>query len=244
MLTIENLREFTDKYQTTDRNVVREYVQHLFLSNLYANKDAVRLAFKGGTALRLIYQSPRFSEDLDFTGYLYHHQRDIDELLLTALAEVKKSGLTADLKEAKLTSGGYFGAVYYRVYGFSGNINVEISLRKPKQGRRAIEVTTISGDYTIPYSVVQLSTSELVGEKIKALLRRAKPRDFYDLYYILRSNLSIDKRNLELGLVLEKLASIDIDFKKELKVLLPRNHHIVLTDFKNILTREIKRQGF
>lgn len=35
----------------------------------YQEKEAEAILFKGGTALRLIYQSPRFSEDLDFSGF-------------------------------------------------------------------------------------------------------------------------------------------------------------------------------
>ena len=68
MIELKTLKQFSNRNQTTLDNVVREYFQHLFLSFLYQEKKSECLLFKGGTALRLIWQSPRFSEDLDFTG--------------------------------------------------------------------------------------------------------------------------------------------------------------------------------
>lgn len=68
MLSKENLEKFTKQKQTSVQNVVREYCQHLFLSFLYQNPGSEKLLFKGGTALRIVLKSPRFSEDLNFTG--------------------------------------------------------------------------------------------------------------------------------------------------------------------------------
>lgn len=60
------VRQVAVKWQTTDLNVWREYLQHQFLANFYRNEAAAAIHFKGGTALRIIHRSPRFSEDLDF----------------------------------------------------------------------------------------------------------------------------------------------------------------------------------
>lgn len=42
----------------------RDYIQYPVLSILYTNGQS--FVFKGGTALRVVYHSPRYSEDLDF----------------------------------------------------------------------------------------------------------------------------------------------------------------------------------
>ncbi len=47
-------------------NWMREYLQARILSELQANGEMIPLAFHGGTALRFLYQLPRYSEDLDF----------------------------------------------------------------------------------------------------------------------------------------------------------------------------------
>ncbi len=68
MLNKETLQKLAIQYQTSlFPNIVREYFQHLFLSELYKFPDGEKMLFKGGTALRVIYGSPRFSEDLDFS---------------------------------------------------------------------------------------------------------------------------------------------------------------------------------
>ena len=65
MISNDTIRQFALKYQTTELNVRREYFQHLFLSYFYKQEGSERVFFNGGTALRLIYHSARFSEDLE-----------------------------------------------------------------------------------------------------------------------------------------------------------------------------------
>jgi len=48
------------------RNYLKEYIQYLVLSLLYNQKKMKNLVFKGGSCLRICYELPRLSEDLDF----------------------------------------------------------------------------------------------------------------------------------------------------------------------------------
>ncbi len=50
------------------RGVLREYLQVLILKELYKLPDGKKLYFTGGTYLRLVHQTKRFSEDLDFNA--------------------------------------------------------------------------------------------------------------------------------------------------------------------------------
>lgn len=50
-----------------------------------------------------------------------------------------------------------------------------------------------------------LSRERLIDEKIQALLDRHKPRDFYDLYFILRSSLIAAEKKAILPKTLEAL---------------------------------------
>ncbi len=240
MLTLESLKEFSKKYQTLEKNVAREYVQHLFLCALYKLKGCEKLLFKGGTALRLIFQSPRFSEDLDFTGIGILRSQEIDDLFLATLEELEKIGLIITYQEAKPTSGGYLGIIRYKLFDIPENMEFEVSLRKTS-GLRG-EVTSVVTDLAPAYTLIHFPTKELVAEKIKALMARKKPRDYYDLYFISRHpELSrvLDKK--QLSLVLNILRKEKLNFKKELSHLLPVSHHMVLKDFKKILTKEIQK---
>lgn len=68
MISSDFVKRLATQTQTTELNILREYLQHLFLSYFYKRKDSEKVLFKGGTALKFIYGSPRFSEDLDFSA--------------------------------------------------------------------------------------------------------------------------------------------------------------------------------
>lgn len=240
MLTLESLKEFVKKYQTLEKNVVREYIQYLFLSSLYKRPQSEKLLFKGGTALRFVFQSPRFSEDLDFTGKGIRHSRFIDKLFIETLSEIEKQGIKTDLQEAKTTSGGYLGVVHYELHGFKEDMKFEVSLRK---GRKFVEEeTTIISDYTPPYNLVHLSGKGIVESKLEALLERRKSRDYYDLYFFLRHpQLHKFVKKDKLQVVLKSLGKERINFKPELSAFLPVSHHRIIKDFKLNLSKEIKK---
>ncbi|MBE0433513.1 nucleotidyl transferase AbiEii/AbiGii toxin family protein [candidate division WOR-3 bacterium] len=124
MISRKLIEELAGKYQTIEINIAREYCQHLFLSNLYQMKKSERILFKGGTALRVMYQSPRFSEDLDFScsGVKI---KDIEDLLLRNVIEIEKSEIGVEILESKSTSGGYLGKLYFRFFDFEETIRIE-----------------------------------------------------------------------------------------------------------------------
>ena len=58
----ENLRAFKE-------SILKEYLQYKILNSIFNSEHANKLAFLGGTALRIVYGSTRFSEDLDFDNF-------------------------------------------------------------------------------------------------------------------------------------------------------------------------------
>ena len=48
-------------------NYLREFLQIMVLKNIYEQKAFNNIAFLGGTALRILFDINRFSEDLDFS---------------------------------------------------------------------------------------------------------------------------------------------------------------------------------
>lgn len=240
MLTTENLQEFINKFQTSKNNIIREYIEHLFLSNLYKLKGAEKLLFKGGTALRIIFGSPRFSEDLDFTGQNIFHRNEIDELFINTLSEIERVGINIIYKEAKKTSGGYLGLIHYELFDLEEDMKFEVSLRKGKNIEG--ELINIISDFSTAYVLIHLPAKEIVSGKMAALIDRQKPRDYYDLYFMLRHqelNKNVDKNKL--NIILEKLSKERINFKRELSPLLPASQHLILKNFRENLEKEIKK---
>ncbi len=237
MLSTENLEEFINRYQTSRENVAREYFQHLFLSYLYQLPGSERLLFKGGTALRIVFRSPRFSEDLDFTGANIT-QYEVENLFTDALASIEKSAIPVELEEGKNTTGGYLGIIKFSGYGMKTDIQIEVSLRNGKglKGERQV----IESDYLPPYSLVHLLKEEIVTGKMQALLNRHKPRDFYDYFYLLSGNYPLAKEKENLGKVLKLLKETKINFRGELREFLPASHAMHLRNFRKILEDKIK----
>ena len=190
MLNTENLAKFIKQAQTSAENVAREYCQHLFLSYLYQQPRSERLLFKGGTALRIVFSSPRYSEDLDFTGSNIA-QREVENIFANTLADVENTGIQVELEEGKATTGGYLGRAYFSVYGKKVPVEIQVSLRN---GRNPRGVTAfVENDYIPAYSLIHLSKDEIVKGKIRALIDRRKPRDFVDYFFLLSGNYPLTK---------------------------------------------------
>ena len=74
------------------RNVAREYLQARILGLLQRAGAMIPLAFHGGTALRFLYGSSRYSEDLDFALEHAADQYDFRAYLLAIQREFEAEG--------------------------------------------------------------------------------------------------------------------------------------------------------
>jgi len=237
MIDSSLIKIIAKKQQTTEVNARREYAQHLFLNYFYQQPLTNKIFFKGGTALRLVYGSPRFSEDLDFSSNVANIGK-IEQAALEVLGEIEREGIKTEIVESKSTPGGYLGIFSFQLLETTVALRLEISSRdKQVKG----EVVTVMGEFIPSYTIMILRLEQLIGQKIRALKQRQKPRDWYDLYFILRANLLPVPQRAVLNQLLLQLKTIKINFARELKLFLPQSHWLVIKDFKGSLTREITR---
>ncbi len=174
-------------------NLAREYLQARILMALQETGAMIPLAFQGGTALRFLYDLPRFSEDLDF-----------------ALERPDRGGFdlsaASDRVAARLTREGY--SVHLKVktdqvvermlIGFPGlpheigvlphrsqvlNIRVEVDTRPPPGATLA---TTVVRRHVL-LNLQHHDRASLLAGKLHAILQRpwAKGRDLFDLFWYL-----------------------------------------------------------
>ncbi|MCP6726634.1 MAG: nucleotidyl transferase AbiEii/AbiGii toxin family protein [Patescibacteria group bacterium] len=246
MITRQFITDFSTKYQTTEGNIAREYCQHLFLSYFYKKEKSEKILFKGGTALRIIFKSPRFSEDLDFSVVNGREINiaEINQLIDNTLADIKNEGIDCEkiLNPGTQgeTTGGYFAIIRMKMLEFNSEIRLQISFRSPDQ--TISNTHLIQNDFITPYVITYLKESLLVSEKIQALLDRKKPRDFFDLYFILRHKELVKFippiPNLKNQLF--EIINQEKEIEKELKLFLPVSYQTLLKDFKERLQREIE----
>lgn len=248
MISQESIKQLATRYRTNELNVMREYFQHVFLAELYKLPGAGKILFKGGTALRIIYGSPRFSEDLDFSlfgVYAHEQKRYVEDLFTEVLATVERGGIRVVIHgKSDATHGGYWGAANFRLYDYQPvEVAINISSRNGREVRG--EVETIANDFIPTYNLLHLPKEELVDEKVfGALLERHKERDFYDLYFMLRkSMLSSEQKHRLAGVKEQILASAkEKDFRSELGVFLPADLQPIISDFQRALRDELNRQ--
>lgn len=237
MISDDALTIIQNKYQTSALNVRREYIQHLFLSYFYQQPQTNKIFFKGGTALRLIYKSPRFSEDLDFGSTLYS-VTDIEKAVVDTLLEIQKEGIETDIIDATKTTGGYLATIAFIIGSTIINLRIEISFReKHLQG----QIELVQNDFIPAYSTNALSEKQLIDGKLHALLDRRKPRDFYDLYFLLQKDMISPKQKGVLREVLEIVKKTDINFKNELESFLPASYRTIMNNFKSLLLRTVQK---
>ena len=237
MVKKEELESLVTKSQTTKINVYREYCQHLFLSFLYQQKDAEKMLFKGGTALKIAYKSPRYSENLDFSLFDIP-LRAIENLLLTVIDKLEKVNLSYDILESKETTGGYLAKLAINLY--EENINILIQGSRRKKNSKGADIQLIHNDFIPPYTVLLLSKRQLVEEKIQAAATRSRPRDFFDVYYLLRSGnvpVSFISKLQKLPQIIEKKK---VDFA-QLSEFLPSSMFSLVKNFENVFTSEIDK---
>ncbi len=249
MISIETLEKLGKQHQMgVFPNIIREYFQHVFLTELYKLPDAQKLLFKGGTALRIVYGSPRFSEDLDFSlfGVLSHDVKSfVEGLFIKTLAEIEKMGIHVTLGQRfGATSGGYLGIATFQVFDHQPiSVEINISTRNDKVIKG--EVDSVANNFVPTYTIIHLPQAEIIEEKIfGALVERKKPRDFYDLYFIMRKGMLSPEQKKKLSPIKDSIIAEakKINFKNELGAFLPVDQQGIIRDFSATLERELNSQ--
>lgn len=240
MISWEVLAKAASRNQTTELNVAREYCQNLFLSSFYQEDGSERVMFKDGTALRIIYGSPRFSEDLDFSGF-HASQGEIEDYVSSGASELEKTGIPVSIGESKMTSGGYLAVLSCTIRQLPVQIQIEVSLRRQNEVRG--QGVLVAPDLLPAYTLTQLPEHLLVEEKLEATSTRGKPRDFFDVYFMLRKGLIPAGMKGRLERTKDALLSATVDFGEDLASFLPRSHASVVKDLRANLLQEMERHG-
>ena len=149
---------------------------------------------------------------------------------------MRQTGIEVVIEENKSTSGGHLTFCQFRGYGHSLTVSCNFSFRK----KASHEVVLITTPLTLAYQCLILNTEELVSEKIQALLDRKKPRDFFDLYFLLRQRKGLASIVKAKKLLLSALENLDAKkIQKELKFFLPVSHQRLISSLSQTLGQEL-----
>jgi len=187
------------------RNLAREFLQALILGALQRAGAMVPLAFQGGTALRFLYSTRRYSEDLDFALERAGAGYDFRSFLEAIQADLRRDGYVIDL--ARVSDQRAVHSAFVRFpgllheLGLSSHRDEALSVKlevdtHPPAG--AVLETTVVRRHVL-LRLQHHDRASLLAGKLHAILQRPYPkgRDFYDLIWYL-SDLQWPDPNLVL----------------------------------------------
>ncbi len=186
----------------------KRYMQTLILNAL----SRYPLVFKGGTYLWLFHGLRRFSEDLDYTAN-DELMNNIPELTSHSISLL---GINNELKIIKNNN----ITLSFRILSdgplFTGDMDrtpvyVEIS-RREKIINKPIALKFDFPEYNLPVRILSgMSLEEVASEKVRAIYTRKKPRDIYDLFFL----ITVKGIKFNKEMVNKKLEFYDMFFNKE-----------------------------
>ncbi|MDI6738188.1 MAG: nucleotidyl transferase AbiEii/AbiGii toxin family protein [Nanoarchaeota archaeon] len=164
---------------------IKDYYLTLLLFHL---SKISGIYFKGGTALnKMLLNHARLSEDLDFTvkGSVKEKEKTIRRIISNARGFTKVEHDKRVHQFVRLIA-------HYANNGINGSIIIDLNGRsklilKPQ----SLELKHFYPEYIPPFRVNALNIKEMIAEKVCAAADRYAPRDYFDLYNIIKLSLPV-----------------------------------------------------
>jgi predicted nucleotidyltransferase component of viral defense system len=247
--------------EVRDQQIEKDYILSWILKGVSEHKKLSKIiVFKGGTVLKKIYFADyRFSEDLDFTlldNNITNEQ--IFEWFKETFEYVKEeANIPLEIIDDNEHEDG--GINFYISYvgplgGFGNNkkVKVDISRSEKLEFEPVIKQAIIEYSDEEEYKLLCYPLEELLVEKLRCVMQRMQPRDYYDIWYLLEVHgMDIDFYTSEFKNKCESKELDPADFYKKLEQKLPQykarwqksmsDQIKDLPDFDQI-QREIQRQ--
>lgn len=186
-ITLDELKIIADNKKLDIIIIEKDY---LLTYLLYLLKDIDNIYFKGGTALNKIFLNhKRLSEDLDFTitDSVSKIEREIKDKL--------KNTIFKEITHDKRVDNFVRLVVHYKLFHEKGTLFIDLNKRaKIYLNPELKEIKHFYKDYMPRFKVKTLNVKELIAEKISAVVMRYVPRDYYDIYNIIKKKMPIDMK--------------------------------------------------
>lgn len=245
MNIIEQMLSSYDITNETDLvNALKEVFQEIALLGLYHGGFFEKAAFYGGTALRILYGLPRFSEDLDFTLLEKNSDFDIEQYFSSIIDEFEALGIKIDIaKKVKKDFGSDIASAFLK-NGTSihtlkiqatdlGNILDGVHSGKKLKIKFEVDVNpplkfqTEAKTLLLPktFNIITMTLPNLYAGKMHAVLcrkwkTRVKGRDWFDFEWYVKRSSSLNLEHLQERMYesgdLEKNTELDEKLFKEL----------------------------
>lgn len=180
--------------QVRDQQIEKDYILSWILNGVSQHEHLSKLiVFKGGTVLKKVYfEDYRFSEDLDFT--LLNNEisnEQIFEWFNETFEHVKdEANIPLEIIDNNEHEDG--GINFYISYvgplgGFGNNKKVKVDISRSEKLEFEPIVKPAIVEYTDleEHELLCYPLEELLVEKLRCVMQRMQPRDYYDIWYLL-----------------------------------------------------------
>lgn len=190
MVRPAEIQQKARKEGVRDTQIEKDYMLSWILIGI-ANNELLTdiLAFKGGTVLKKFYfEDYRHSEDLDFTLLKPKTNEEIKSAFESSFEFVKEeANIPLSIAEFDEHAAGNIN-FYISYTGALGRADKQVKVDISKDELLLFELDAkflfITYSDHIDALVKCYSLPEVVTEKLRSLLSRQQPRDFYDLWYL------------------------------------------------------------
>jgi len=194
MIKPGEIQQKAQKAGVRDQQIEKDYVLSWILQGIAKHENISReLVFKGGTALKKFYfKGYRFSEDLDFTLLSNRPSNDQIVAWFGDVFEYVKEESNIPLKLIDSSKHHDESINFYISYigplgGLEAKKRVKVDISRseilssePVSMAAILEYTDQEDHKLLCYSL-----EEVLVEKLRCVMQRMEPRDFYDIWYLL-----------------------------------------------------------
>jgi predicted nucleotidyltransferase component of viral defense system len=190
------------------KNAERDYLLDICLHTVSGHGRG--LVFKGGTALYKLHNLNRFSEDLDFVAEKKRPDlRTLQDEIVRAgrlLGIAARAGEPDEYQRSVNLQVFFNGPLYDGSKGSTTRVIFNVSLRERPHHVESRMYNPLFKELG-SFELRVLRVDELLAEKVRAVMTRDKPRDVYDVWFLLSNGVKLDE-----GLVENKLKAYDSRF--------------------------------
>lgn len=190
MVSISEIERFyPDNQRPFKRNLLREYLQHKILQIIFESEYSLKLSFIGGTCLRIVFGTNRFSKDLDFDNFGITSE-EFDRLADLIAAGLRLEGYLAEIRT--VSRGAFYCYIRIPELLFNNNLSgfreekILIQLHTEFQNYRYDSVPFLLNRFDILSRIFHTPVNILLSQKLRAILNRKTPkgRDYYDVMFL------------------------------------------------------------
>lgn len=187
MLDLEEIKkQFPIYVQHKNEFMLKEYLQCLVLKFISTSPVANKLIFIGGTALRIFYNTQRFSEDLDFDNKNLTLEEWI-ELGDTIKREISLLGINIDIAKTRMNDTVFHHNLRFPELLFKYEISPHknsvllIKMDSEDQGIKYEPEIAELNKFNIRSKVKVMPVDIALSQKFRAFFDRKMGRDLFDI---------------------------------------------------------------